>query len=368
VLWAIAGNERRRSVVVFGIVAICAGCALIPYFLMLSHRATTVDSVQALVFSHRPDLLRLPELVGLVTIIALALAVQRRRILWRDPVFLFTISLATLPLVVFNQQVISGRSLQPVHYEWFIVNYVVLTAVVLTLAIWRRRETDKKRPLVNKRLAFIAAFALLFAAGEVWLTVGLHLPHNNKIDAARPVMKRLASLAGNDGIAVPAGTHKTPSVVLMSDLVLADRLPTDAPQAVLWAPRMLVFPAVSVEENRERFFQQLYYTGFDKREFGAELEKGDWNFFAGLFSYERLSPAVSGKNDPITPAEMESRVQAYLAYARSFDHDRAMAPTLSYLVVPESEELDFANLDRWYERDAGEHVGGFVLYQLKLRP
>jgi hypothetical protein len=37
------------------------------------------------------------------------------------------------------------------------------------------------------------------------------------------------------------------------------------------------------------------------------------------------------------------------------------------LVVRADGEPDYANLDRWYQRDAGERIGGFVLYRLKLR-
>ena len=366
VLWLVARRERRFSLVVFGIIGSCAVAALIPYFLMLSHRATTVDSVQALVLSHRPDLFRLPELIGFVTMVVLILAVRSARVLGRDPVFLFAISLAALPLVVFNQQIITGRSLQPVHYEWFIANYVALTGLVLTAALWWRRGAEEERNLTNKRLAIFACLALLFGAGEVWLTASQHLWHNTRIDEARPAMKRLASLAASDSSMAESSNTRT--VVVMADLVLADRLPTDAPQAVLWAPRMLVFPAVTAEENRERFFEQLYYTGFDEAKFRAELNRGDWNFYAGLFDYERLSPAVSGSTNSITPVEIDSQMQSYLAYARAFNHERAIKPTLSYLVVPGGNELNYGNLDRWYERDAGERVGNFILYRLKLRP
>jgi hypothetical protein len=357
IIWLLKRGERGLSLIVLGIIAACAGAALIPYFLMLSHRATTVDSVQALVLSHRPDLLRVPELIGLITMGALLLAVRRGRISDRDPVFLFAFSLGALPVVVFNQQILTGRSLQPVHYEWFIANYVALTGLVLTTAIWWR-GTESKQFLTNQRLAVLACFALLFGAGEVWLTASQYLAHNTKIDEARPAMKRLAALAAESG---NRGT------TVISDLVLADRLPTEAPQSVLWAPRMLVFPAVTPKENRERFFQQLYYTGFDQARFQAEVGRGDWNFFAGLFDYERLSPAVSGNTNSITNAEIASLMQDYLAYARAFSHEQAIKPTLSYLVAPISSDFDYRNVDRWYERDTGEPVGDFLVYRLKLK-
>jgi len=40
---------------------------------------------------------------------------------------------------------------------------------------------------------------------------------------------------------------------------------------------------------------------------------------------------------------------------------------LSYLIIHSDKRPDFANLDRWYERDAGERIGEFILYRVKLR-
>jgi hypothetical protein len=37
------------------------------------------------------------------------------------------------------------------------------------------------------------------------------------------------------------------------------------------------------------------------------------------------------------------------------------------VVTPVGEELSLGNLDRWYERDAGERIGKFMFYRVKLR-
>jgi hypothetical protein len=58
-------------------------------------------------------------------------------------------------------------------------------------------------------------------------------------------------------------------------------------------------------------------------------------------------------------------MEDYLAYARAFNHEQAIKPTLSYLVVPTSSDFDYRNVDRWYERDPGEPVGNFLVYRLK---
>jgi hypothetical protein len=366
-LWLFARKtERERALMVFGIITSFALPALITYFWMLSYRATTVDATQALAATHRPDLMRLSEVVALVILLLLFLGVRRRIFEFRDGVVLFAASLALTILVVFNQQLITGRSLQPIHYEWFIANYCALVSLVLTASLWRRNQAMTL--LTNKQLAIVAVIALLWGGGEAWLAASLNLTYNRRVDEVLPVARGLTALANTDGTTQAQRTGGEIPVVLVADLALADRLPTDAPQSVLWAPRMLIFPGVAESENRERFFQQLYYLGFDQKKFYEELDRGDWNFYAGLFPYYRLSPVVSGSSSLIAPDEIRAQIQNYLSYSRSFNRERAASLALSYLVVDSDKEPDYSNLDRWYERDAGERFGSFVLYRLKLRP
>jgi hypothetical protein len=359
-LWLLVRrSERKRTMVVFAIIFAFAAAALVAYLRMLSHRAATVDAAQALVFTHRPDPFRLPEVVVLLVLAALGVGIWRRSLRGHDRVVLVAGSFALTVLVVFNQQLITGRSLQPIHYQWFIANYCALTAVALTAALWWRNGS--RRLLTDRRLALIAIVALLFAFGEVWLAASVSWNYNLAVDEGKPVADRLAQMA-------PAGTSSAVPVALMADFRLADRLPTDAPQAVLWAPRMLVFPGVTEAENRERFFRQLYYLGYDEKKFWAELNNSDWNFLVGLFPYRRLSPVVSGSNTPITPEELRAQLASYLEYSRTFNSDRASSPTLSYLIVhAEKKQPEFTNIDRWYQRDEGERVGGFILYRLSLK-
>ena len=350
--------DFKRTTMVFGIVGGLGLPAVIGYLILLSHRAATVDNAQALVLTHRPDLFRLPEIISAIVLLMLVSGSWRRLFPWREPASLFTVSLALMVFAIFNQQVITGRSLQPIHYEWFIGNYGALTALVLAAKLCWRNQTS--RGLTNRRLAILACLALAWGIGEVWLAAGISFYRNRANDEFRPVAMRLTSLAQSGG--APAGT------VLVSDLALADRLPTDAPQPLLWAPHMLVFPGVNQTEDRERFLRQLYYLGYDEAGISSEIGKSDWNFFAGLFPYERLSPVITGKSDPIMPDEIRVQIKDYLNYAATFDRQRATAaPVLSYVVVHAGEQVDFRNLDRWYQRDTGEQIGDFVLYRVNLR-
>ena len=356
-LWLLVRKEdRRQTLMVLLIIGVIAVPVFVVYFWMLSHRASTVDAAQALVFTHRPDLLRLPEIVAAVSLIVLVIGILRRVLAVRDPRVLFVASLAFSIIAVFNQQIVTGRSLQPFHYEWFIANYCSGLAVLLAVFFVTRQWWTKRRLLV------ISCLALVWAVGEVWLATTLNLAHNVHIDDGRVVANRLAELSFSDGTL--EGDFQ---VVLVSDLQAADRLPTDAPQVPLWAPHMLVFPGVTETENRERFFKQLYYLGFDEKKIYNEIDRSDWTFYAGFFPYYRLSPVTRGNASPITPEELHTHVAEYTSYSSTFTRDQATSPTLKYLVLAAGDETNLENIDRWYERDRGEVFGKFVLYRLKLR-
>ena len=358
-------NERRQSLAVFGIVAGVGLLSMVPYLFLLARRVSTADSAQALLVTRRPDVFRVCEITAFIVLTSLLFGALKRRFRSDDRLVLFTASLALSVLAVFNQQIITGRSLQPIHYEWFIGNYCALAAVVLTAFLFFRNHSS--RILTNKRLLVIGVVALVWGGLEVWLGASRNFYHNEQVDELRAVSKRLTELASTDGTTrAEAGEGDMP-IVLISDFALADRLPADAPQAVLWSPRMLVFPGVTDEENRERFLQQLYYLGFNQKKMDYEMDRGDWNFFAGMFPYYRLSRVVSGHNRGVFPEEIEAQVQNYLAFAQSFDRERAERPRLSYLLVPVDSQPDYANVDRWYERDAGEAIGKYLLFRLKLR-
>jgi hypothetical protein len=366
ILWFVGRrNERRRILTVFGIVTVIGLLSMVPYFLMLARRVSTVDSAQALVLTRRPDLFRLCEIAALIVLASLIFGALRRKFQWNEPVVLFTASMALSILAVFNQQVITGKSLQPIHYEWFIANYCALTAVAFTAFLFFRNRDSKL--LTNKRLLIIALVAFFWGGIEVWLSASRNLPHNQRVDELRAAAKRLTELGSADGTTRTEESGGEMPIVLISELALADRLPADAPQAVLWSPRMLVFPGVTEAENRERFLQQLYYLGFDEKRMWDEMNRADWNFFAGMFPYYRLSRVVSGHSEPIFPEEKRAQILTYLAFAQKFSREKAASPRLSYMLLPVDHKSDFSNVDRWYERDAGEQIGKFILYRVKLR-
>ncbi len=131
------------------------------YTYLLSRLPTAVDKAQVLTLTHQPDLLRIPEMIGAVILVALSMGILKNKIPPAQPKAIFAASFGFLPFAVFNQQVITGRSIQPYHYEVLIANYVVLVGVVLSVRLLQ--------PKITRRTALLIASAcLLWGTDHYW--------------------------------------------------------------------------------------------------------------------------------------------------------------------------------------------------------
>lgn len=367
-LWLLARrDERVKSLKTLGLVWGLAGAALVPYFALLSNRVASTDEALLLARTRAPDLLRLPELLGFVTLIGLTFAVRAGRVKAGDRAVLFVASLALTPFVVFNQQVLTGRSLQPFHYGIFGVNYLTLAAALMAaVLIWKGRGERAGGGRFRAALAALAVAALAWGAFEGLLAGRRHLPGNTLRGAALPAMRRL----GEEGRA--AGRLDTRSLVFCTDVTVADALPTVAPQPVLWAPHMFNFPGVSLEEDRERLRLYLYFAGVRLDDIDPngyeDLDRFRKYFISSLISRGRHNPQLRAGWTPITPGEVESAVRGYADFAATIDRARVERLPITFVLTSPEERVDFTNLDRWYERDGGERVGSYVIYRVKLRP
>jgi hypothetical protein len=352
----------QRDLKQFGIIGAIAVTALVPYVFLLSHRAATMETVNAYVSSRNLDLFRFPELIAIAVLSVLGVMARRGVIDLRERAVLFAASFALMPLVVFNQQVITGRSMQPIHYEMFVANYSALLAVVLSAAIIRRGREGAAALFPKKALVWIALAAFEWGAYEAFVAARGSMELNKRLADAGPVASRLAEIARAEKSSL---SHPT---VLATDLLIADSLPTNAPQAMLYAPHMLVYSGVNETEGKERFYQYLYYTGIDERALKKILtEEGRYGFVSALFGFERAVEGLSEHPKPITREELDQELRRYADYCASFTGERAASVKLSYLVMADDAKVELSNLDQWYERDAGEHLGGFTLYRLKLK-
>lgn len=362
-LWLIARPEGwRSSVKALAIVGLLAGAALVPYFILLSNRAPTMDTVQLLALSHAPDFSRSSIKLGLIVCALIAYCAWRGHLKWRDRAVLFTTAFALTPLLVFNQQVITGRSLQPLHYELYIAKYMALLALILTIALaWRGRARLPRRALIGTALA-----ALSWGMIETAVETGRHAWASLDRDEAQVIARRLAILPTD----APRGLD-TQSTVLYANLDHADFSPVIAPQPVLWSPHVPAFSGVTLEENRERIYQYLYYTGedmkIDERQFEALPHRKKY-LVHSMIEWGHNDPAWTVNWKKITAEDVRAALSDYEIYASSFSRAQAANPTLSLVVIQTEAPPDFSNLDRWYERDQGERLGSFTLYRVKLRP
>ncbi|MEA2174676.1 MAG: hypothetical protein QOD00_2268 [Blastocatellia bacterium] len=360
-LWA-RPDGWRGDLKYFAVTGALAVTALLPYAFLLSHRAATMDTVNAYTVSRRLDLFRLPELVAVAVLLTLGAMARRGVIDLREKAVLFAASFALMPLAVFNQQLITGRTMQSVHYEMFIANYSVLLAIVLSAAIIHRGRAGTAVRFPKKALVWIALAAFEWGAYEAFVAANGSVELNKRLAAAGPIAQRLAEIARTGE---PRLAHST---ILATDLLIADSLPTSAPQALLYAPHMLVYPGAGERESRERFYQYLYYTGIDESALKRILtEEGRYGFVSALFGFERAVDGLKDEPQPITRDELDQELRRYAEYRASFTRERAALLPLSYLVLANDAEVNLSNLDQWYERDAGEHLGSFTLYGLKLK-
>jgi len=339
-----------------------AGCvaALIPYAYLLSKRSHTMDDVQLLVLTRAPDLTRFPELISYVVFAMLAAGIIGKVIALRDRSTIFALSLALVPIIVFNQQVITGRSLQPIHYQVFIGNYVAGLALIVTIGLLLQNV------IVTRAVASRVAFTCLTVLAVVWGFVECHYTvrvlddANIDRDKMMPLARRLSELALNE-----PDPHRT-TVLFLGYMTLADDLPTIAPQNVLWTRHQHVFAGLSWQESKERYYKYAYYQAVDEK--GLDyLIKNDFAVMIALFGWGRHTDRLSSEAKPLTYGEVAEEARRYKAFSENFSFKEATDPLVSYLVVPSRSEIDLSNFDRWYERGEGEMIGDHILYKTRLR-
>jgi hypothetical protein len=221
----------------------------------------------------------------------------------RQPLLLFVASFAALPIVLFNQQVFTGHSLQPLHYEMFVANYSVLIAVVSAGALIVR--TPFRIRLPRKSLLWLALLAFEWGAYETLVATRGSMPFDQQLDDARAVALKLGSLARVE-------TDGGFPTMLSTDLLVADSVPTSSSQSVLWAPHMMVFSGVTNSESKERFYQYLYYTGVTPAELKTIVRtEARYGFAVGMFGFERTIRGLSRDPKPITPEELDRELKYY---------------------------------------------------------
>lgn len=337
------------------LLVVLAGClfALGCYAYLLSHRSHTMDDVQLLVLTRDLDLLRIPALISYASLVMLIVGILLRTLDLKHLSTIFAFSFAFVPIIVFNQQLITGRSLQPIHYQVFIGNYVSLLSLAVTLGLlWKKINLSEK---VSKSLfVFLSIAAICWGFVECHYTVRVLDEANVLRDKGMDIAGRLKTLDKN-------------GVVLPFSLLQSDDLPTIAPQSVLWARHQHVFAGVTWQENKERYYQMLYYQNMDEDQLAENMKNGDFVSVIALFGWGRHTDRLNSEYKPLTYREIDEEAAKYGEYKRNFNLKNATSPTISYVIIPNDWQIDLSNLDFWYERNDGEVFDEYTLYKVQLK-
>jgi hypothetical protein len=361
-------SERWKTLSVVTTIGVITAIALVPYVYMVSHRAASLDEQQTLILTHRPDLFRVHEMLGALILIALVTGVWRHRFERTERRVIYAASLALLPFVVFNQQVLTGKAMQVFHFEIFVVNYsATLGLLIMATLFWK--------PIPRRLLTWTAAASFAWGVIVVGLPARVaFVPSAIASDLRIPVLLRLKELSRGDGtIEDLRTTGQTSTLVFSPSVALIRLLPTWTSQGTLLDMGGLDFSGVSRQERKRFFYMHLYYSRAETESLRKALNGFQDDPTMGLyarsveFGHERVTPALRFDFKPIEPDEIEREVHTYEAYARSFSREETLKRPITYAVIPVAGDFDFTNLDRWYERDAGERVGDYTLYRLKLR-
>jgi hypothetical protein len=253
--------------------------------------------------------------------------------------------------------------LQPFHYEFYVINYVVLLAAVLIVWIFWRKILGKTKTISIILLSLLAAAAIGWGYIEARETTAIWDEINVQRDEAMPVNLRLRELAGEN-----IETAKLQTTLNLEPLQ-ADSQPTAAPQAVLWARHQHVFAGLKDwDENKRRYYQLLYYSDLNS-DYLRNALTGCRNIEAcmALFGWDRFNARLSANARPLTLPEIEEEVENFKKFTENFSITDAHNPTLDYVVFYGEDEKKLKNLDRWYEREAGEILGKYTLFRLKLK-
>ncbi|MGE0129701.1 MAG: hypothetical protein AB7U82_16600 [Blastocatellales bacterium] len=363
VLWLYAHRSDWRELLWrLSPVVIISGVTLIVYALMLSKIERTTSSITLLDLTRMPDLLRGPEVIGAVVLTLLFLAVKKKLAQWSDPLVLLILSFALSLFLPFNQQILTGRSLQPYHYEVLIGNYVALLALALTFAIFRRGAAAEKSLIPQRAFFWLCVLSLVWGELEIGFNTLLHRQGNPGRDAFVPVARRLNELA------VTSRNRGDNREVLFSPdiLTVADNTAGYTPHALLWATHAVLTPALNEQQRQERFFKYLYYSEVTSEELKRRLREEHFRETCALFGYGRYVSYLTVNFNPVSAAEIEEKVSQYSSFVATFDHRRASIPTLSWVVIPDGSAIKLTNLDRWYVRETEERIGAYRLFHVRL--
>ena len=231
---------------------------------------------------------------------------RRKLVDVHSPLVLFAISFTLMPFALFNQQVLTGRSLQPIHYKAFIANYAVLISIVLVfLILWRGHYA--KRSIPSLLLVIITIAALGWGMVEVSSFAKREEPRARLRDDILAVANRMTTMANEDGSLQAAFDRKAPFPTVftptLATLEVFMAIPADSPLAVLWSLHTEAV-SLSVAESKDRFYHHMYYSGLSPKELAAGISTRRFWIVAPLFGVERVYDGLALDRKAISGYEL----------------------------------------------------------------
>ncbi len=367
------GQDWRKTAISLLGLGLFLLLASIPYFILLANRGTIIDSVHLLVFTRKPDLLRIPEIISFAVLLGFFVAKGFGWLDLREPKTLFLMAFALVAPLVFNQQILSGRSLQPVHYQFYCVNYISAVSLFTLVCVLLNRKLSNRK--FNVILILIALVSLYIGYSDGQFSVKKARGENIWRDELLPVAQRIKMISqssenyGEKQVAVVLSFDFYPYKLMNSiySLNCSDDLPALSSQAVLWSPHQKVFSDLTPEESTERLFKFIYYQNLDEEWLEGELQKGRTELVEGFFGWDTKAAILSDEAKPITTEKIAEIVNRYEKFRQNFNYENAKTPPLSFVLIHQATQSDLTAVDKWYERDTGEKVGKYILYRVKLR-
>ncbi len=353
----------RKDFLFLSITGVLCVFALVPYALLLANRDETMDKAQLLVMTRQPDFLRVVEVIGYIVLTVTALALWRGFTKIEDRRAYFIAAFALAPFLVFNQQILTARSLQPFHYEFYVINYIVLLSIVLIGAVFWQRFISQNKIVSTVSLSILGLISIGWGYFEAKETTVYWDSINVRRDEAMPVNIYLRQLADSE---IARAREQT---TLNLEALQADSQPTVAPQSILWARHQHVFAGLKDwEENKRRYYQLLYYSDLNADYLRRALTGcQDIEACMALFGWDRFNARLSANARPLTFGEIETEVQNYARFARDFSLEDARSPLLSYVIIYNDATNQLTNLDIWYERGTIKNFGKYSLFELNIK-
>ncbi len=364
ILWTIFRFEELRKNK-FSLACLSLGLSLflIPYFVLLQNRSADVDAALTLNQTHTPDLFRIPEIVSYLTIVFFLYSHNRGWINLREKNFLFLMSFTLVSIIVFNQQILTGYSLQPFHYQFFCANYIAvfpLFALVFHLA-------QKKLSAEGFHRTLLLAAAVIIIIGCIDTVSGMSPTKDLNIrrDELIPVTRRIKEISAGK-------SENSPSLILSFDfsdknMVNGMDIPSLTSQPVVWSVYMSMFPDVNKNENKQRLFKFLYYQNFSEQKLRHELRNNNFYLIYTFFGADKTSDIYINKLDYVKHENVEEIVSQFGEFRRSFNYEEARTDEISFVLVHRFSEHDLSVVDRWYQIHNREDIGEYTLYTVELR-